>query len=120
MKENQIKTTFRLSETNSNALKYTAKKNHITVNKLMNEIISYQMKDLEKINNKDNINQIMNKLEQLEKSLIDLQKSNIFQKELLKQLFINSGFPKNRNSKEDPVYQEFIKQKYDKNTENNI
>lgn len=120
MIDKQIKTTFRLSETNSNALKYTAKKNHITVNKLVNEIISYHMSDLEKINNKDNINQIMNKLEQLEKSLIDLQKNNIFQKELLKQLFINSGFPKNRDSKEDKVYQEFIKQKYEKNTENHI
>ena len=89
-----------------------ASKNKMSVNKLIAEIILYHISELDKVNNVNNVATILNDLDFLKKEVESLQKKSNWSNAIIKQIFINSGFAKNRNEKEDSVFNEFIKSKY--------
>ena len=110
--------TIRLSPFVDNELNEIAKKNNITVNKLVSELIKYHIEELDKVNNISNVATILNSLENMNKQINEIQKKCNWLDTLTKQIFLNSGFARNRNTSDDPIYNEFVnkyyKGKYDK------
>lgn len=110
--------TIRLSPFVDNELIAIAKKNNITVNKLVSEIIMYHINELDKINNVSNVSVILNNLDNIQNDINELNKRYNWLNSLTKQIFINSGFAKNREASEDFAYNEFVnkrsKDKYEK------
>lgn len=105
--------TIRLEPFVDNELGIIADKNAITVNKLVSNIILEHITELDKINNVNNVETILKKLEDLESNINDLQKKCNWLNILTKQIFINSGFAKNRKEEEDNIYKEFVNKRYD-------
>lgn len=111
--------TIRLSPFVDNELLAIANKNNISVNKLVSEIIMYHISELDRVNNVSNVATILNSLENLQKNLNDLQKKCNWLNTLTKQIFINSGFARNRDEREDSTFQDFVDKKYRNKYEKN-
>lgn len=111
--------TIRLSPFVDNELLAIANKNNISVNKLVSEIIMYHINELDRVNNVSNVSTILNSLENLQKNLNDLQKKCNWLNTLTKQIFINSGFARNRDEREDSIFQDFVDKKYRNKYEKN-
>lgn len=105
--------TIRLEPFVDNELGIIANKNAITINKLVSNIILEHITELDKINNVSNIETILKKLEDLESNINNLQKKCNWLNLIIKQIFINSGFAKNRKEEEDNIYKEFVNKRYD-------
>lgn len=109
--------TIRLPHFVDNELLVVAEKNNITVNKLVADIISYHINELDRIDNVNNVSAILDKLETIQNDMEDFKKKYHWLNALVKQIFVNSGFRMNRNLKEDPVFNEFVnsnhKEKYE-------
>lgn len=110
--------TIRLSPFIDEELKIIAHKNNMTVNSLVAEIIKYHINDLDKINNINNVSTIINNLDNIDKKIEDLQKKYNWLNSLTKQIFVNSGFAKNRKLNDDTAFQDFLnkweRKNYDK------
>lgn len=104
--------TIRLSPFVDSELVAIAKKNNITVNKLVSELIAYHINELDKVNNIGNVATILNKLESLQNDMDDFKKKYHWMNALIKQIFVNSGFRLNRNLKDDPIFNEFVNTRY--------
>lgn len=104
--------TIRLSPFVDNELNEIAKKNNITVNKLVSELIKYHIEELDKVNNINNVATILNSLENIDKRINEIQKRCNWLDTLTKQIFLNSGFARNRNTSDDPIYNEFVNKYY--------
>ena len=108
MNDKKIKITVRITKLNSEALKLIAKEKNSTVTKMVNESIAYYINNLKDTNAYEEKKDIILKLENIENDLIDLKKKNVWLTNLVKQIFV-----KNRNVKDDLVFQEYIKKKND-------
>lgn len=104
--------TIRLSPFVDNELFAIANKNNISVNKLVSDIIMYHINELDRVNNVSNVTTILNNLENLQNSVNDLQRKYNWLNALTKQIFLNSGFARNRDEREDNTFQDFINKKY--------
>ena len=113
MNDKKVKITVRITKLNSEALKIIAKEKNSTVTNMVNESIAYYINNLKDTNDYEVKKDIIYKLENIENGLVDLKKKNIWLTNLVKQIFVNSGFPKNRNVKDDLVFQEYIKKTND-------
>lgn len=111
--------TIRLSPFVDEELLAIANKNNISVNKLVSEIIMYHINELDRINNVSNVATILNSLENLQNNINDLQKKCNWLNTLTKQIFINSGFARNRDEREDSTFQDFVDKKYKNKYEKN-
>lgn len=118
MNEEKIRRrTIRLSPFVDEELNEIAKKNKMSVNKLIGELIVYHINELDKINNVSNVAVILNNLDNLQKEVVDLQKKCNWLNILVRQIFVNSGFARNQNFKEDEVYQNFVRNYYNERYE---
>ena len=108
---------IRLSLFVDEELNEIAKKNKMSVNKLIGELIVYHINELDKINNVSNVAVILNNLDNLQKEVVDLQKKCNWLNILVRQIFVNSGFARNQNFKEDEVYQNFVRNYYNERYE---
>lgn len=104
--------TIRLSPIIDKELEIIAKKNHITVNKLVSELITYNINDLDKVDNTITISNILELLQTINNNIKDLQKNSYWLSELSKQIFVNSGFVKNLDIKNDKAFNDFISNRY--------
>ena len=104
--------TIRLSPFVDEELIAIANKNNISVNKLVSEIIIYHINELDKVNNVSNVATILNNLEVIQNNINDLQKKYNWLNALTKQIFINSGFARNRESKDDTTFNDFVNNRY--------
>lgn len=95
-------------------LEIISNQNKISVNKLIQDIIINYLKDYKDIENKIDLKELSSRIEKIENQLTSLQKNYSWLNSLTKQIFVNSGFAKNRNIKEDLVYQEFVNNRYEK------
>lgn len=111
--------TIRLSPFVDDELLAIANKNNISVNKLVSEIIMYHINELDRVNNVSNVATILNSLENLQSNINDLQKKCNWLNTLTKQIFINSGFARNRDEREDSTFQDFVDKKYKNKYEKN-
>ena len=111
--------TIRLSPFVDKELLAVANKNNISANKLVSEIIMYYINELDRLNNVSNVATILNSLENLQNNVNDLQKKYNWLNTLTKQIFINSGFARNRDEKEDAAFQDFLDKKYKNKYEKN-
>ena len=118
MNEEKIwRRTIRLSPFVDEELNEIAKKNKMSVNKLIGELVVYHINELDKINNVSNVAVILNNLDNLQKEVVDLQKKCNWLNILVRQIFVNSGFARNQNFKEDEVYQNFVRNYYNERYE---
>ena len=118
MNEEKIRRrTIRLSPFVDEELNEIAKKNKMSVNKLIGELVVYHINELDKINNVSNVVVILNNLDNLQKEVVDLQKKCNWLNILVRQIFVNSGFARNQNFKEDEVYQNFVRNYYNERYE---
>ena len=118
MSEEKIRRrTIRLSPFVDEELNAIAKKNKMSVNKLIGELVVYHINELDKINNVSNVAVILNNLDNLQKEVVDLQKKCNWLNILVRQIFVNSGFARNQNFKEDEVYQNFVRNYYNERYE---
>ena len=118
MNEEKIRRrTIRLSPFVDEEINEIAKKNKMSVNKLIGELIVYHINELDKINNVSNVAVILNNLDNLQKEVVDLQKKCNWLNILVRQIFVNSGFARNQNFKEDEVYQNFVRNYYNERYE---
>lgn len=104
--------TIRLSPFVDEELIAIANKNNISVNKLVSEIIIYHINELDKVNNVSNVGTILNNLEVIQNNINDLQKKYNWLNALTKQIFINSGFARNREAKDDTTFNDFVNNRY--------
>jgi len=104
--------TIRLSPFVDEELIAIANKNNISVNKLVSEIIIYHINELDKVNNVSNVATILNNLEVIQNNINDLQKKYNWLNALTKQIFINSGFARNREAKDDTTFNDFVSNRY--------
>ena len=104
--------TIRLSPIIDKELEIIAKKTHITVNKLVSELINYNINDLDRVDNTITISYILELLQTINNNINDLQKKSYWLSELSKQMFVNSGFVKNLDIKNDKVFNDFINNRY--------
>lgn len=104
--------TIRLSPFVDEELIAIANKNNISVNKLVSEIIIYHINELDKVNNVSNVATILNNLEVIQSNINDLQKKYNWLNALTKQIFINSGFARNREAKDDTTFNDFVNNRY--------
>lgn len=104
--------TIRLSPFVDEELIAIANKNNISVNKLVSEIIIYHINELDKVNNVSNVATILNNLEVIQNNINDLQKKYNWLNALTKQIFINSGFARNREAKDDTTFNDFVNNRY--------
>ena len=104
--------TIRLSPFVDEELIAIANKNNISVNKLVSEIIIYHINELDKVNNVSNVATILNNLEVIQNNINDLQKKYNWLNALTKQIFINSGFARNRDAKDDTTFNDFVNNRY--------
>ena len=104
--------TIRLSPILDNELNMIAEKNKVTVNKLIADLIKYYINDLDKTDSANNILLILKNLENLQNDVNDLQKKYAWLNSLTKQIFVNSGFVRNRDIDTDQVYNDFVKNRY--------
>ena len=111
--------TIRLSPFVDDELLAIANKNNISVNKLVSEIIMYHINELDRVNNVSNVATILNSLENLQSNINDLQKKCNWLNTLTKQIFINSGFARNRDERVDSTFQDFVDKKYKNKYEKN-
>jgi len=109
--------TIRLTPFVDNELSIIA--NKITVNKLVADIIMVHIAELDKITNQNNVTTILKSLENIDNNINDLQKKCNWLNSLTKQIFINSGFAKNRDANEDSTYKEFVNKRYNSKYETN-
>ena len=118
MNEEKIRRrTIRLSPFVDEELNEIAKKNKMSVNKLVGELVVYHINEIDKINNVSNVAVILNNLDNLQKEVVDLQKKCNWLNILVRQIFVNSGFARNQNFKEDEVYQNFVRNYYNERYE---
>lgn len=114
MKENlYYRKNVRLPYLVSQELENIAKKNKISVNKLIKDILVSHIAEYSNIEERINMKSLEDKLNSMEKQLIELNKNYGWLNRLTKQIFVNSGFAKNRKSKDDFVFQEFVNSKYE-------
>lgn len=111
--------TIRLTPFVDNELSIIANKNKVTVNKLVADIIMVHIAELDKISNENNVATILKNLENIDNNINDLQKKYNWLNSLTKQIFINSGFAKNRDADEDSTYKEFVNERYKNKYETN-
>lgn len=104
--------TIRLSPFVDEELIAIANKNNMSVNKLVSEIIIYHINELDKVNNVSNVATILNNLEVIQNNINDLQKKYNWLNALTKQIFINSGFARNREAKDDTTFNDFVNNRY--------
>ena len=112
MNEKLKRRTIRLSHLLDSELNIIAKKNKVTVNKLISELIKYHINELDSVDETNNISLILKKVEILQKDINDLQKKYNWLNALTKQIFANSGFAKNRDINSDPTFNDFVNNKY--------
>ena len=118
MNEEKIRRrTIRLSPLVDEKLNEIDKKNKMSLNKLIGELVVYHINELDKINNVSNVAVILNNLDNLQKEVVDLQKKCNWLNILVRQIFVNSGFARNQNFKEDEVYQNFVRNYYNERYE---
>ena len=110
--EKMKRRTIRLSPFVDNELMAIATKNKMTVNKLISEIIMYHIDELDKVNNVNNVATILNNIENLQKDINDLQKKYNWLNALTKQIFVNSGFVRNRDINSDQVFNDFVSNRF--------
>ena len=108
---------YTLARANSIGINEIAKKNKMSVNKLIGELGVYHINELDKINNVSNVAVILNNLDNLQKEVVDLQKKCNWLNTLVRHIFVNSGFARNQNFKEDEVYQNFVRNYYNERYE---
>ena len=119
MKTNEItkRRTIRLSSILDNELNAIAKKNKISVNKLIADFIKYNINNIEKANAENDLYSINENIKIIKKEIEDLQKKYYWLNALTKQIFANSGFVRNRDINSDPTFNDFVnnrfKEKYD-------
>ena len=78
MNEEKIRRrTIRLSPFVDEELNEIAKKNKMSVNKLIGELVVYHINELDKINNVSNVAVILNNLDNLQKEVVDKKKKNV-------------------------------------------
>ncbi len=113
--ENNIRQTIRISQLLYDKLNIIAKENQMSVNKLIVNILNYYI-DSFKTNNTNNINnnfkEVLISIENVVNKIDKINGKLNSQFDLTKQVFLNSGFRKNRTEKEDDIYREYISSKY--------
>ena len=115
MSENlYFRKNVRLPHYIGNELEIISKKNKISVNKLIQDILINYLAEYNGIENKIDFKELLLKIDKIENQLVSLQKNYSWLNSLTKQIFVNSGFARNRNLKEDLVYQEFVNSRYEK------
>ena len=77
MNEKLKRRTIRLSPLLDSELNIIAKKNKVTVNKLISELIKYHINELDSVDETNNISLILKKVEILQKDINDLQKKHL-------------------------------------------
>ena len=112
MKDKVKRRTIRLSPMIDNELEILAKKNHTSVNQLVVELIKYNINQVDKVDETINLSKIIELLELTNKNIEDLQRKCNWLNDLTKQIFVNSGFVKNGNAKNDQVYIDFVNNWY--------
>ena len=110
--KNDIRKTLRIPKVFDEELTKIAKENKMTFNALIINILYSYM------NNFNHLNEmaiISKKLDKLEEQASKNEKKLKWQTKLLTQLFVNSGFPRNRTMKEDKAYNDLMKNYYGSN-----
>lgn len=114
MNENNIRKTIRISESLYNKLNILAKENNMSVNKIISNILNYYIDsfNVDEMNNR--FVEVLNNLQIINKKIEKLDGKLNNQFDISKQIFLNSGFQKNRTEKDDDIYREYITMKYKK------
>ena len=107
--KNDVRKTIRIPKMFNDFLTEVAKEKGTTFNKLIENILYCYINNINELNSSG---EILKKVSELQDIANDNKKKIKWQTILIRQMFLNSGFPRHRTVKEDKAYNEFMKEYY--------
>lgn len=104
-----VRKTIRIPKMFNEELTLIAKEKGITFNALIENILYCYINNISELNNSG---QILKKLDEIQNDIDNQNRKQNWTNLIVKQIFLNSGFPRNRTLQEDKVFNEFIKEHY--------
>lgn len=109
-----VRKTIRIPKMFNEELTIIAKEKGITFNALIENILYCYINNISELNNSG---QILKKMDSIQNDIDNLSRKNNWVSLMVKQMFLNSGFPRNRTVSEDKAFNDFVEQHYKKKYE---